>query len=324
MQKIFRNLSALAALKGKKPLLVCDRAFDLLGISLPFEAVRFSGFTSNPLYRDAEAGARAFGAAKCNALVAIGGGSSIDTAKCIKHILRADIPFLALPTTAGTGSEATRFAVVYRNGEKLSVADPALLPDCVILAPETLRTLPLYQKKCTLLDALCQAIESWWAKNATPESIGYARQAIGLILGNLDGHLKNEEKGNENMLEAAHLAGRAINITTTTAPHAMSYKLTTLYQLPHGHSVALCLPKVWRHTGRFDEIARALGRQNAEEAAAFLEGLLNTLGIAPPKTASASDLALLADTVDPQRLENHPVGLDRDELILLYKEILEV
>ena len=324
MQQTFYDFSAFEILKDKKPLLVCDGAFDSFGIQLPCEYVRFSGFTSNPLYEDAKAGVKILRKNKCDFIVAIGGGSSIDTAKGIKYYNHVDIPIMAVPTTSGTGSEATHFAVIYKDGEKHSIADERILPHYVILEPNLLKSLPLYQKKCTMLDALCQAIESWWSRKATPESIEYSRQAIKLILDNIDSYLKNEPEGNKNMLSASNLAGKAINITTTTAPHAMCYKLTSLYGLPHGHAAALCLPKVWRYMKNFDDIAKTLGQQNHEEAVSFFEGLLQRLEIFPPQNTSDDDLELLTNSVNIQRLNNNPVRLNKDIINTLYKEILEV
>ena len=277
MQRTYHDFSAFEILKDKKALLVCDSAFDSFGIELPCEFVRFSDYASNPLYEQASAGAKILERNKCDFIVAIGGGSSIDIAKCVKYINHAYIPIMAVPTTSGTGSEATHFAAIYKEGEKHSVADEKLLPDYVILQPDTLKTLPLYQKKCTMLDALCQAIESWWSKKATPESVGYSRKSIKLILDNMESYLKNKYEGNKNMLTASNLAGKAINITTTTAPHAMSYKLTTLYGLPHGHAAAICLPKVWKRMGNYDDIANALNKRNSGEAVSFFEQMLQDL-----------------------------------------------
>ena len=325
MQQIFYDFdAAFEILKDKKPLLVCDNAFDFLKIEIPCEYVRFSDFKSNPLFDDARKGAKILRKSKCNFIVAIGGGSSIDTAKCVKYLNRMDIPIMAVPTTSGTGSEATHFAVAYKNGEKHSIAYERLLPDFVVLQPDVLKTLPIYQKKCTMLDALCQAIESWWSRRATNESIEYSKKAIKLILDNMESYLKNENEGNKNMLLASNYSGKAINITTTTAPHAMSYKFTSLYNLPHGHAVALCLPKVWKHMKNFDDIAKALGQQNYEEAVLFFEQLLHSLEILPPETANADDLDILVSSVNSKRLENNPVRLNMDIIKSLYIEILEV
>jgi alcohol dehydrogenase class IV len=104
----------------------------------------------------------------------------------------------------------------------------------------------------------------------------------------------------------------------------MSYKLTSLYGLPHGHAAALCLPKVWRHMGNHDEIAKALGKQNHGEAIAFFEGLLQSLKILPPQNASAEDLDALTSSVNTQRLRNNPKRLNESVIKTLYKEILEV
>ena len=324
MQQTFHDFSAFKILKDKKTLLVCDNAFDSFGINLPCEVVRFSGFKPNPLYEDARAGVKVLRKNKCDYILAIGGGSSIDTAKSIKYYNHVDLPFMAVPTTSGTGSEATHFAVIYKDGEKHSIASERLLPDYVILQPRTLKTLPIYQKKCTMLDALCQAIESWWSKKATPESIGYSKAAIKLILANMESYLKNKADGNKNMLIASNLAGKAINITTTTAPHAMSYKMTSLYGLPHGHAVALCLPKVWRFIENYDDIVKALGKEKQEDAITFFEELLHKLEILPPKNVDSNDLEILSSSVNIQRLRNNPIRLNESTIKKIYKEILEV
>lgn len=323
-QYFYHDFSALEMLKETKPLLVCDNAFDFLNIHIPSEYVRFSGFTPNPRFEDVLKGAEIFSESCCDFIVAIGGGSSIDTAKCIKHLCKTDVPLLAVPTTAGTGSESTHFAAIYKEGRKISIADKKLLPNYVVLVSSVLKTLPLYQKKCTMLDALCQAIESWWSRMVDEESITYSKQAIKLILQNMDSYLKNDDAANENMLMASNLAGRAINITTTTAPHAMSYMLSILYNIPHGHAVALCLPKVWRHMKNYDAIADALGKKSSEEAIIFFEELLCELEIFPPKDASLAHLDILADSVNTQRLENNPVVLDTQVIRNLYKEILQM
>jgi len=324
MQQTFYDFSAFEVLKGKNSLLVCDDAFDSFGIELPCEFVRFSDFTSNPIYKDIREGIKILRGYKCDFIIAVGGGSCIDTAKSIKYYNHIDLPLMAVPTTSGTGSEATHFAVIYKNGEKYSISDERLLPDYVVLQPELLKTLPIYQKKCTMLDALCQAIESWWSRKATAESIEYSKTAIEMILDNLDSYLHNDEEGNKNMLVASNFAGKAINITTTTAPHAMSYKLASLYGLPHGHAVALCLPRVWHYMGNYNSIANAFGKQNYEDAILFLDELLEKLEILPPEKANIDDLDMLTDSVNTQRLKNNPIKLKRDTIRMLYKKILEV
>jgi alcohol dehydrogenase class IV len=243
----------LAACGAKKPFLVCDAAFERLTIAralkdalMPHAVFCVSG--ANPVYEDIVHAVRAFLDNGCDFVAAVGGGSTIDTAKCVKlfcamdseknYLSQAYVPngaaLLAVPTTAGTGSESTRFAVVYKDEEKQSLAGDAILPGYILLEPSVLETLPLYQKKCTMLDALCQAVESWWSVNSTGESTALSRRAVRMILGNIDGYLRGGKDAARAMLTASNLAGQAINITQTTAAHAMSYKLTSLYHIPTG------------------------------------------------------------------------------------------
>ena len=302
-------------LAGRKLFLVCRGSFDRLDMAAyirSLDPVRFSDFTPNPKMQEALAGVEAFKASDCDTILAVGGGSPIDVAKCIKHYSGADVPIIAIPTTSGTGSESTHFAVVYENGNKLSVAAPDLLPDIVILEPSTLKNVPEYTRKATMLDALCHAVESHWAKKATPESRGYAEKAIKLILKGKDAYLANEDSGNAIMMEAANLAGQAINISTTTAAHAMCYKITSLYGFQHGHAAAICLPEVWKHINAAPGITRD----------AFI-ALLNELGMEYPLSDDAErDIAVLADSVNVQRLSNNPVPFDRDQLAAMYRNII--
>lgn len=329
-----------------RPFLVCGKhSFDLLPCRewLPAGTTRFSGFSANPRVEDILLGAELFRASGCDGIVAVGGGSALDSAKCIKLFggMEEDkiglsqpftdnhVPLMAVPTTAGSGSESTRFAVVYEKGVKQSVTHDSILPGFVLLDAELLETLPVYQKKCTLLDALCQAIESWWSRKCTGESAFFARRAIADILHALDGYLQGDVEAARLMLRGANRAGQAINITTTTAAHAMSYKLTGLYGLPHGHAVAVCLPKVWRalHAmgdgalhARLDDIARALGQENSLKGAAFMEELLEKLEMHTP-AISREDLPVLVDSVNPERLSNCPAVFTKETLHALYASL---
>lgn len=342
-----------------KFFLVCGKSLDRQPVwesiqkaSMPF--VRFDAFSSNPLYEDVEKGVALFRKEHCDCVVAIGGGSTTDVAKCIKlfssmdegngpYLLQQsktnDIPLVAMPTTSGTGSESTHFAVVYCHGEKQSVSHESLLPSIVFLDPQFLETLPLYQKKCTMLDALCQAIESWWSIRSNEESITWSKKAIPLILDNIDGYLENEEQSNANMLLAANYAGRAINITTTTAPHAMSYKLTSLFHIPHGHAVAICLPEVWGYMNThlmdcvdtrgtryvectFREIATVLRADSIEDAISWFHRMLTRLNITNPTCCDGAVIGSLGESVNLQRLKNNPILLSKQALLHLYQIVL--
>jgi len=348
----------LMTLKIKKLFVVHDKSFSKLDIShtiekQSFSIVKFSNFSVNPRYEEVCNAAHVFRNSDCDAIIAIGGGSVIDVAKCAKlfaglsqeDYLTPDkyndsgIPFIAVPSTSGTGSESTRFAVAYKNNEKLSITHNSLLPNYAVLVPEILDTLPLYQKKCTFLDALCQAIESWWCINSTEESVDYSRRVIELLLKSYEAYLKGDNSVNHDMLLGANYSGKAINITQTTAPHALSYKLTSVFNLPHGHSVAICLPSVWQcmldntdktcdirgvnHvTATFSDIAIAMGYGSPVEAIAGFSEILKKLEITPPTEVSSEVITELTDSVNQKRLKNSPVAFNAEMIRQVYESVL--
>lgn len=350
-----------SSVSPKRILLVCGHSIEKLKIGAYFESlqeekgifvVKFNDFTPNPSYDSVVKGVTVFREEGCDCIVAVGGGSSMDVAKCIKlfanmatdkeyleqNIVPNRIPFIAVPTTAGSGSEATRYAVIYLNGEKQSITHESCIPETVFMDAAALETLPLYYKKATMLDALCHAIESFWSVNSTDESRQYSEIAIRLILENWEAYLANSVQGNEKMLKAAHIAGKAINITQTTAGHAMSYKLTGLYGIAHGHAVALCVAKLWPYMLKhiedccdqrgqnylehvFVEIAVIMGCSKAEEAAFLFQERLSEMGL-PMPVSNKKDNAILRVSVNPVRLKNNPIQLSGTAIEELYRQIL--
>ena len=350
---VHREIGAILHKLGcRKFLLVCGSSFQRLPVAeyiqtLDIPYVTFTEFTPNPQYDEVCRGVEVYRANGCDAIVAVGGGSAMDVAKCIKlYAKMADdvcylkqpyvdtgIPLIALPTTAGTGSESTRFAVIYHHGEKQSVHHDSILPDYAVLEPAVLYTLPVYQKKCTMMDALGQAIESYWSVAATAESRELAARAIRGIMRHWRGYIFGEDaEATMEILRASNLAGQAIHITTTTAPHAMSYKLTTFYGLPHGHAVALCLPRVWEYMltcadeallAVLQEIAVCMGVQTSKEAVALLYAMMQEMELDGPVAEQREpELDRLAGGVNVERLGNHPVPLSTDVLRTLYEQIL--
>lgn len=343
-------------------MLVCGQSVRFLKVNAWFEKLKqsqavkltvFSDFQPNPRYESVCEGVRLFHEAGCEAIIAVGGGSALDVAKCIKlfsnmeedsdylaqKIVPNTIPLMAMPTTAGTGSEATRFAVIYRNGEKQSIADDSAIPEAVLMDASALVTLPPYQKKATMLDAFCHAIESYWSVNATRESMTYSKDAIEQILRHMDGYLAGTVEDCEGMLWAANTAGKAINITQTTAGHAMCYKLTTLYGIAHGHAAALCVAKLWKHMvlacapgakpngwmtleNVFDELAAAMGADGRLEAAEKFQRIVDSMQL-PGVRAHGQDFELLKRSVNPVRLKNNPMPLTEQTIDQLYHEILK-
>ena len=395
MQEIVQgigHLPEIMARTGKrKILLVTDASFPFLSIkeeveALAVEKVLFSDFTSNPLYEDICKGIRFFQNEKCEALLAVGGGSAIDVAKCIKMAVLGlenttgkslfegqqvnestsqrtkqreqsqtcldyaesrrtkskaqqidlySLPLIAIPTTAGTGSESTHNAVMYYEGAKQTMTNDAILPDYALLEPAVLKTLPLYQKKCTMLDALCQGIESWWSVNSTDESKSYARQAVERIVKYWRSYIvDNDAEAAAQIMWAANYAGRAINISATTAAHAMSYKITSLYGLPHGHAVAVCLPEIWDHMlshpercidprgevymlDVFQSISQLISIQGFRK-------LMDEMGMQQPVSRQREEeLTLLSRSVNPVRMKNNPVAIDEQQARKLYETIIK-
>ncbi len=345
----------------KKIFLVCGKSMYSLPIgeyftSLSYNAgikiVYFSSFEVNPSYESVKEGIKIFKEENCDVIFAVGGGSAIDVAKCIKLYSNMDskvnyllqtivsnkIKLLVIPTTAGSGSEATRFAVIYYNGEKQSVANDGCLPSAVVMDASALKTLPLYQRKSTMMDAFCHAVESFWSVNSTDKSRQYSRKAIKMIISNIDGYMANRHESNIGMLNAANLAGKAINISQTTAGHAMCYKLSSLYKIAHGHAAALCLRKLWPYmitninkctdlrgeeylSGIFMEIAAAMGCNSAMEGAIEFEHIFNKLGLDIPEFNNEYYI-ILKTSVNHVRLKNNPIALTEDAIGMLYQQIL--
>lgn len=368
IQGIDKLPQILKEVNSKKLFLVVDSSYPFLNIkdaieALVVEKVMFSDFTPNPPYEDVCKGIDLLKAEKCDSILAVGGGSAIDVAKCIKlAVLAAEgnnaiipplvntrvacdgakLPFIAIPTTAGTGSESTHNAVMYYEGSKQTVTNDGVLPDYALLEPSVLKTLPLYQKKCTMMDALCQGIESWWSVNSTEESWHYSSNTIELIAQNWRAYIfDNDSKAAEQIMLAANFGGRAINITQTTAAHAMSYKITSLYKLPHGHAVAVCLPEIWEYmlentdkcidargsaylNDIFTCISRSLGVQTPKEAIQLFRQMMKDMELAHPvANEREQELVTLSSSVNPIRLKNNPVGLDVETIKGLYEGIVK-
>lgn len=313
--------------------------------------VYYHDFSPNPTYESAEAAVNEYRKSGCGAVLATGGGSAIDVAKAVKafagmsedknyleqEITDNGIPLYAIPTTAGSGSEATKFAVIYYCGKKQSLTHLSLLPRKVLLEPSVLKGLPLFQRKATMMDALCHAVESFWSVNSTQESRGYSKDALSGILRYKEGYLQNTDTGNEGMMYAANLAGRAINIAQTTAVHAMSYQLTSRYRLPHGNAAAICLPCLWQymleHTdlcidprgpdylrGIFSDIAEALGCQMPWEAVRLLKNWIRELELEIPAVPER-EIESLTACVNPDRMKNNPVRLEQPDISFIYQQL---
>ncbi len=284
--------------------------------------VVFSEFSANPKEEDALRGVELLRRHDVQRLVAVGGGSVMDMAKLINHFgarepgpyaeggdMTAGLPpvhaLLAVPTTAGSGSEATHFAVMYRGAVKNSIAHETMRPSHVLLIPEWTYSMPPFQTACSGMDALAQAVESQWARGATDESRAYARRALDLALQHLMAAVQRPDPVNrEGMLEAAHAAGRAIDISKTTAAHAYSYVLTTEFGLPHGQAVGLLLPFFVGYHAAQGIPVKPVDESMLRELMADIR-LARKLPVAPDRLCRQ-----LEEQVNKERLNNNPVPID--------------
>lgn len=278
------------------------------------EVLQYADFGALPLDKDVQKGIAVYTAFAPDLVIAVGGGHIMDMAKAV-NFLAGKKPLIAIPTTAGTGSESTQFAVVYKDGKKTSLEDPKMLPTYAIVDSNLALSVPKDIALPSALDALCQAIESLWSNKATEESRGYARQALELIWPNIILAIEKRDSAAITALAmGAHLAGKAINISKTTACHAFSYGLTYRFGVPHGIAAAIFLPGVYRYNGTLrlsmtpEDIEKMLQR--------FGITGLSQFGVTP------SDIPELATEVNADRLGNNPRIILEKDISNFYSEIL--
>ncbi|MDD5068348.1 MAG: phosphonoacetaldehyde reductase [Candidatus Pacebacteria bacterium] len=346
-----------------------ESSFKLSGAKAFFETIPnipmtfFHDFSSNPKMEDVERGIEVFRSLPHSLIIGVGGGSAIDIAKSINFFVSHKIapkkyspeekipaqscmPLMAVPTTAGTGSETTQFAVLYDGMIKKSVDHSSVLPSHVLLNAKFTESQSPYLTACAGMDAFAQGIESYWAVNATNESLRYSEECIRTCLKHLEKAVVNPNKTErKEMLNAAHLSGKAINIARTTAPHAFSYAMTAHYGLPHGHAVSLTLPTMFRMNGkitsqnidtrlelysfrqRMQNLYSFFGiHHEADDVAAFLEKLMDKIGL-PRKwfTEKKYNLEEVRSTIiretNQERLRNNPRKIEDSELAEIVKNI---
>lgn len=283
-------------------LLITDASIRKLGITRPLEdTLEKSGITcmvydktvANPTSNNVEAARQLFLKYHCQAIIGFGGGSSIDCAKAtgariakprqklshMKGILKVHkkLPLLvAIPTTAGTGSEATLAAVIVdsETRHKYPINDFPLIPHYAVLDPEVTRSLPPHVTATTGMDALTHAIEAYIGHSTTAETRADATEAVRLIFANLDKACRNGDdmKARRNMLHAAYLAGSAFSKSYVGYVHAVAHSLGGKYNVPHGLANAVLLPHVLEAYGeaaheKLAELAIAAGLVSRAESA---------------------------------------------------------
>jgi alcohol dehydrogenase class IV len=281
---------------------ILDRAVGLLGGAGIPSAV-FSDTVSDPTTAVIEAGVGILRGGDFDSLVALGGGSPIDTAKGMSvlyanggrmrdykvpnDIPKAGPPIVAIPTTAGTGSETTRFTVITdtETDEKMLIAGLACCPTAAIVDYELTLTMPLRLTADTGIDSLTHAIEAYVSRRANPYTDGLARHAMGLIARNI--RTACAEPGNraarEAMMLGATTAGMAFSNASVCLVHGMSRPIGAFFHVPHGLSNAMLLPEITAFSApaaldRYADCARAMGvAEEGEGSQAAVARLLDAL-----------------------------------------------
>jgi alcohol dehydrogenase len=354
----------VARLQITNPLLVTDDILQKIGVvdkvagllaELTFGV--FTGVKPDPALSIVEECTRVFNEGKHDGLIAIGGGSAIDIAKGVSayasfdgeltELIGTDLvpkkgaPIIALPTTAGTGSEVTNISILSDTEAQLKkgIVSDFMLPDVAIVAPEMTMTMPPAVTAASGVDALVHAIEAYISVHASPITDALAIHAIKMIAENLPKAYANPShiEARENMATASLMAGMAFGNAGVGAVHALAYPLGGRYHIPHGVSNALLLPYVmeWNKIAcmeRFCDIAIALGEnvrslsvsEAADKAVFAMKRLceavhipsgLRSFGI--PETAIA-DMAEDASKIE-RLLKNNPRRLNKDEIEQIYQ-----
>ncbi len=328
----------------------------LTNILKNYKVVHFDELQPNPKLEDVERGLKIFKENRCDFVIAVGGGSAIDVAKSVnvlstnfggvfdyvnnkKELKNRGNILVAIPTTAGSGSEATHFIVLYKGKNKCSLGHKEFtLPDYAIVDSKLTESLPAYITACTGMDALGQAIESYWSVYSTDESKKYASEAIRIILNSIRNAVNDPSaKSREAMSKGAFLAGKAINISKTTACHAIAYPITSYFKVPHGHAVGLTLASMFVYNSKvtekdvldkrgggyvkktIKEVVALLGTKIAEEAAKKIGELMKCIGLKTRlselniKTEKGREI-IIKNGFNPERVKNNPRLLTEEAL----------
>lgn len=320
----------------------------------------YENIPSDPTVETVDTGASLARKGSCNLVIALGGGSVLDTGKAIsamvtnegsvadyheiegkgKKFQHKTLPFIAIPTTSGTGSEATRNAVITNTklGLKKSIRDLWLIPEVALVDPELTLSLPPHITAICGGDALTQCIESYLGKKSQEITDALALHAIGLIGKSLVKAVKEGEnlEARKDMAMAALLSGLCLSNSGLGAAHALSHPLGIYYKIPHGLSCAVLLPYVMEYnlpvvTKKLAKIAQSLGEdlsllsetEAAQRAVEKIKEILSAIGIKKNLSEweiKKEDFSQLINGAQGGSLNNNPRDTSDEDLIkLLYK-----
>ena len=353
---VSKELPELARCYGRRPIVVTGSTLinepniaSLIAV-LDASAV-FSGVTPNPTVEQVDALAQRIRDEQCDVVVAIGGGSPMDCAKAASALAASDaasirafhsggrslgaahLPLIAVPTTAGTGSEVTPFAVLDDAAANLKapLASPSLYPAYALVDPELTLSLPHFTTAATALDTLTHALEAFWSRNHQPLCDLAAQESARLVFGNLAAVLDTPTalERRENLSYAALLGGMAFQLPKNAMVHACSMPLSKRHHLAHGAACALTLEFAIRFNAsvipeRLAAFARYCGFVSVEAMIAKIHEL-KRLGGLPCTLADAGididDVALLVAESFHPLIKNNPREVRAKDLEQMYAEL---
>lgn len=267
---------------------VTKKVTDVLdGASIPYEI--YSEIKPNPTVENVKSGVAAFKTSGADCIIAIGGGSSMDTAKAIGIIIKNPefedvvslegvapttnkcVPIIAVPTTAGTAAEVTINYVITdtEKNRKMVCVDPKDIPIIAVVDPDMMSTMPKGLTAATGMDALTHAIEGYITKGAWELSDMFHLKAIEIIAANLRGAVENTAEGRKQMALGQYIAGMGFSNVGLGLVHSMAHPLGAVYDTPHGVANAIILPTVMEYnapaTGeKYRDIAKAMGVEGVD------------------------------------------------------------
>lgn len=310
----------------------------------------FTDVVENPNFTSCQEAIRFSSQASFDCVLAIGGGSVMDTAKAVMAAMGTGvselsgllpikapyphrIPAVFVPTTHGTSSEVTMWGTIWNLEErkKYSISHPDLYPDTAILDGSLTLSMPLTISLTTALDALSHSFEAIWNKNSNRKSTGFAIQAITMIVENLAG-LKQDTSNlrvRRNLLKAANIAGLAFSNTKTAAAHSISYPLTSFYNIPHGIAASMPLIPLIELNQKaikveLNQIRENLSLKGNDDLKSLIKSIpgeylkfrLKDWGV------NKNDLAKLVDhSFTKGRMDNNIVDLAKDDVAWILNEM---
>lgn len=339
----------LGELGVRRAVLVCGRHFAPTAEAMMADdsrlAAAFTAVEQNPQLAGVAETVRLCRETGADAVIGIGGGSAIDTAKFAAAVAPNEgeaaeyyrgarafdaasrLVILAVPTTAGTGSEVTQVSVVSCEGEKKTINHPAFMPTAAIVDPRLSATVPPRTTMNTGLDALAHAIEGYWSVHHQPITDLMAVEAVRLVLGNLERAWRDggDREARANMAYASLLGGLSFALPKTAASHACSYPLSEDYHLPHGEACAFTLDSLVRINAdeRLEQLARSVGLRDAAELAARIRALkeLGGLRCRLSELGEVDVPALAAACAAHPLMNNNPVRLSVRQLEEMFEAL---